>query len=289
MKKLDVCKLNGSKLHVVDASAVARSKYHYFKELSYIVNGEEIGTGAMYGLLSIFKNIPLNEKVIFCFDVGGSLRKLEDSKYKSNRKSADSDYFYQMDLARDMLISCDFEVYGEEGYEADDFIAYITDYYKDKYDHVIIYTNDCDLAELVDDNVYIKNVISKRADITKSNYEEVLNIPYNTIRLKKALTGCTSDNVKGIHGFGDKTFLKFLDKVKNDYDLSLIRKNNLEEEIIRKYIPEDKLGYALHSLKLVERRIPNNFRLENEYRGVNKDLFLWFLKRYGMKSLINVL
>lgn len=284
--KLKLDKLEGSKLHVVDVSAVARSRYYYFDKFSWEVNGEEVKTGAIYSVMSLFKTIPLEERVVFCFDFGGSIRKKENKDYKSNRVSIEDSYYAQMNVLKDILEKCGFDVLGENGYEADDFVSYVVGKYKDSYDHVIIHSHDLDLTELIDTNVYIKNVMSKRDDITLDNYEDVMGIPYNTTLLKKAIVGCSSDNIKGVPGIGDKKFLKLLEGVKEEYNLADIRKENLEEEIIRKYIEYDKIGLALTSLNLAKTRLPSGYRLNEIYSGVNRDLLIWFLNRYGMKSIV---
>ena len=122
--------------------------------------------------MSLFK-IPFEERVVFCFDFGGSIRKKENKEYKSNRESIEDSYYTQMNVLKDILEKCGFDVLGENGYEADDFVSYVVENYKDSYDHVIIHSHDLDLTELIDTNVYIKNVMSKRDDITLDNYEDV--------------------------------------------------------------------------------------------------------------------
>ena len=289
MFKLNLEKLVGSKLHVVDVSAVARSRYFYFDNFSWTVNGKKVKTGAIYAVMSLLKTIHLNERIVFCFDFGGNIRKKENSDYKNNRTSLEDSYYIQMDLLKEILTKCGFDVLGANGFEADDFVCYVVNEYKNNYDHVIVHSIDLDLAELVDKNVYFKNVLSKREDIVLENYEEVLKIPYNTVLLKKALVGCSSDNIKGVPGLGEKRFLKILEDVKKEYDLSKIRENNLEEEIIRKFIDYEKIGLALESLNLARSRVPKGFKINETYSGVNRDLLIWFLNRYGMSSIVKKL
>lgn len=241
--KINTKNLKGNTLHIVDANALAATKYYNFKDFSWVIDGETVYTGAIYAILGILKEINLddNNRVIFCFDSKNNQRKEENCDYKAGRTSLGNPYFIQLDKAKAILTMCGYEVYAKEGYEADDFVVGAVNNLKDKYDNVIVYTNDDDMAQVIDDKVMIRSIHSKRNDIKKDNYEEVLGLPYNTVLLQKAIVGCKSDNVKGIPGVGDKKFLNILNEcVAGKYDLETIRINNLEEEILDNIFEESK-------------------------------------------------
>lgn len=286
--KVKINKLSGRKLHIIDVSGVARSRWYSFKDLSWEVDGKTTGTGAIYAVLSLFKTIPLEDRVIFCFDFGGNSRKDDYDGYKSNRTFKDSEYFTQMNKLREILINCGFDVYGQSGYEADDFIAGAVNAYYDDYDHLIIHANDKDLTQLIDEKVIFKNILSKQSDITFDNYEKELNIPYNTIALYKSTVGDPSDKIKGIPRFGPKKFEKFIEDIENKYDFSVIRKNDLERDIIKEYegFSEKEREDALNSLRVVLPRIPNDYHFEDSELIVDGEMLKWYLDRYGMKSII---
>ncbi len=292
MAKVKVTEYEGKRLHLVDVSAVARTKWWNFKELSWVVDGKKVGTGALFAVLSLLKEIPLTDNILFCFDFGGNSRKSEYGGYKENRQSADSDYYVQINKLRDILVSCGFEILGQEGYEADDFIVGAAEYYKDKYDYIFLYSNDMDLTQLVDEKVIYKSIRSNQSDITIKNYEKELKIPYNTVVLYKATVGDASDNIKGIPRFGAKKFEKFIKEVAKEYDLKTIRKEGLEREIINNYkgFKDDERQCALESLNVVLHRLPNNYHFEETFeKEINKDLLMWNLNRYGMKSIVQKL
>ena len=88
--------------------------------------------------------------------------------------------------------------------EADDVIAYLSSYFKEK---VFILSNDRDFLQLVSDrvNVYVP---TKKKMYNPENLLEEYGIWSQNFAIYKALLGDNSDNIQGIRGMGDKTILK---------------------------------------------------------------------------------
>jgi DNA polymerase-1 len=88
--------------------------------------------------------------------------------------------------------------------EADDVIAYLTSYFKEK---SVILSNDRDFLQLVSDrvNVYLP---TKKKMYTPENLLEETGIWCENFIIYKSLLGDKSDNIKGINGIGEKTILK---------------------------------------------------------------------------------
>lgn len=309
--KIDPKKLKGSKLFVVDVSSVMRANYiplsngasgedvfkggnyynKYTRELSWEVDGRKVNTSSLYGLLRLFVSYGFDNYFIFCFDTPKNLRKLESSEYKLGRQKADEDYFEQVNIARKMLENVGFTVHSVEGYEADDFVVESVNQNKEFFDHVFVISNDFDMAQNVDDNVYFKNVIQSRGDINKDNYEEVLGCPYNTILLYKAMVGDSSDNIKGINRFGPKSFYKFLEEEGIYGDVDQIRKKRLEYKIIKDsvYLTDEQKEQALAALKMIVPRVPKGYSNWSPKKNIDKDMFEFYLNKYGMKSVVKKL
>ena len=306
---LDVKKLTGTKLFVVDVSAMMRTNYvklstgsgedvfngysNKFKkrELSWEVDGEIFNTSALYGLLRIFSMYGFDNYYVFCFDTPKSARKAESGDYKAGRVKADQEYFDQVAVARTMLENVGFLTHSVEGFEADDFIVETVNKNKEFFDHVFVVSNDFDMAQNVDDNVYFKNVVKSRGDITKDNFESVLKCPYNSILLYKALVGDKSDNIPGVKGFGPKAFYRFIDDENIYGDLVNIRKGRKEYSIIKDSITlsEDKKKEALNSLRLIVPRVPKNYDEWSPRKRIDRDLFEMYLIKYGMSSIVKKL
>lgn len=306
-KSVNWNKLEGSKLLVVDVSAVMRTNQVYldtpdnrlsgvynpktakYKKQLYIELEDEIfNTSAMFGLLRIFKTFELTNNVVFCFDSVKNLRKDIDKNYKGNRVKVGSEYYDQLNTLYKMLERSGFTAIMEEGLEADDLISYVVEDNEDDFDHIGVLTNDKDLTHLVRENVYWLNVLRTKGDIHLYNYEDKLGIPYNSIILYKSLVGDTSDYYKGVKGFGKKSFEKLFDlelKGKEEY----IYKNELE--IIEKLnLTQDKINQAKLSYNLAK---PYDYLVKAKGLevDVNADIkwnvFKLFLKKFEMKSIID--
>ena len=287
MGKINIKNYKGNRLHVVDVNAVAATKYWAFKDLSYVTSSNElVKTGILYGVLSIFKEIPLGDKVIFCFDSMNNSRKEENDMYKSGRVSLGDDFHNQLSFTQSVLYKCGFDVLQKRGFEADDLVVGAVNVNIDLYDYIFVYTNDNDLAQLISNKVILKVIGKKRKDITIDNYEEEVGLPYNTVILYKALVGCRSDKVSGVKGFGYKAFKVFLKELQNEYDLCRIRENNAEKEIIEKYFDGEQKEQALESLNLVLPRYVGDYFYSTGAKFDEK-LFRFYLKEYGMHSILD--
>ena len=98
--------------------------------------------------------------------------------------------------------------------EGDDLIAYYCLRYH-KEEKITIYTGDEDaLGLVVLDNVGVylgkKNMV-----FNKHNYFLHFDYHYTNAYLMKTLCGCTSDNIKGIEGLGEKTLMNNFPDLKN--------------------------------------------------------------------------
>ena len=109
----------------------------------------------------------------------------------------------------------------------------------------MIVSNDRDLTQLIDDDVIIY-VQSMKDFLTKKNHTDKIGYNYQNIVLKKVLCGDSSDNIKGIKGFGEKTLLTQFSEIKE-------RKVTLEEIIEKsKQINEERLKNKKKPLKWAE-------------------------------------
>lgn len=292
---------NSKNLFIVDVSAVMRTKYlklytesekrfmgggaRYIRTISYNVDGEEVNTSAMYGLMQLFQMYGVHNDYVFCFDAPNNLLKKIDSNYKNNRVKMGNEYFDQVNTIYKWLTMVGFRTMFKEGYEGDHHIHKAVKENYDIYDNIAIITNDKDLTSLVDDKVVWIDTLKKRPDITKENYEKIVGCPYNMVVLMKSLVGDTSDNIKGVTRFGIKSFEKFIKKEKLDGSKVL----GNEREIIQntEHLKEKQKEQALSCLKLVEPlEVPEDVKAL-AVPTENVDLFLHkeYLIRYGMTSI----
>lgn len=129
--------------------------------------------------------------------------------------------------------------------EGDDIIAYYTKEYHTK-EHIIIFTNDRDICQMVEYdgvNIYLANL---KEYINKNNYFMYFKHDHRNIRMLKTFCGDSSDNIKGVAGLAEPTFIKHFPKViKEAVDIEYI----LNEA---KFISEDRKKDKLKPLQVIE-------------------------------------
>jgi hypothetical protein len=95
----------------------------------------------------------------------------------------------------------------QEGFEADDVIAkVIVD--RPKRDFIIV-SSDQDLYQLI--GKYVKVYSPKKQElITEESFRKKFGCGPGVWAQVKAMAGCSTDNIKGIPGVGEKTAIKFI-------------------------------------------------------------------------------
>lgn len=192
--------------------------------------------------------------LVVCFDGQGSTRSKKyyfASKngvtndgtavgYKEDRSSQSSKFYEGINLTQNFLIQGGVCCLRAENYEADDLIKASVDKAKIQYPNlpIDIMTGDQDLVPLVDDqvSVFLRSrkmtwAVSKDLErahyvqLTPANYQEYmetltdfknLNVPYNTVLLKKLLRGKKADNIPAIPKLTPTKYNKILNGLLED-------------------------------------------------------------------------
>lgn len=170
--------------------------------------------------------------------------KKEDPVKLTEKKKQKEIFYWQ----REIIMECLEELFVRQclcdKIEADDFIGYYVTHKKPN-EKIVIVSNDRDLTQLIDDDVIVY-VQSMKDFLTKRNHKEVTGIDHRNVVLKKILCGDSSDNIKGIKGFGEKTLITNFPEVK-EREVSV-------KEIIEKSrnINEDRVKNKKKPLKWAE-------------------------------------
>lgn len=170
--------------------------------------------------------------------------KKEDPAKLAQRKKQKEIFHWQ----REVIIDCLEELFVRQCMcdktEADDFIGYYVTHKKPN-ERIVICSNDRDLTQLIAEDVIVY-VQSLKDFLSIKNYTKIEGINYQNVVLKKVLCGDTSDNIKGIKGFGEKTLL-------NNFDEITKRKVTLNEVIEKaKNINEERVKLKKKPLKWAE-------------------------------------
>lgn len=220
---------------LLDMSYLAYRAFFTTGHLSY----NEVKTGVIYGLMRDISNFQADFRTshfAFCFDVGKSKRIEIDPQYKANRhKERPEEEIEALQELRSQLKRMRKEylteigyknIFWQVGYEADDIIASIVRHSLPAVDEAIIISGDQDLYQLLQPNVTIWHP-SRRQTITLQSFRKEYKISPTEWKTVKALSGCSSDNIKGIHGVGEKTAIKYIrnELPKNSKSLKIILEN----------------------------------------------------------------
>lgn len=204
---------------VIDVSNVAwRTVFGVGVRLSY----GEVETTIAYGIFQLIERlqrdffVPL-DKITFAFDHPPLHRKKLYPAYKSKRKDREKkdpqaqerraavdrqikafryEYLPEMGFTR---------ILAQKGFEADDMIAYFCESLPDE--RVLILSNDKDLYQCLSKNHYIWN---GKECFTRKKFKQTYGINCRCWVDVKTIAGCTSDDIPGVPGVGEKTALQYL-------------------------------------------------------------------------------
>ena len=229
---------------IVDSSFIAHQARFSMGKLSH----EEQSTGIIFGFLTrvlvLAERFETN-RFLFCFDSDSSkgVRRRDWPEYKLKRQTdrtkeelADIVRMHkQLDLLRlSILPDLGFSnIYRQDGFESDDIIGHLCriPFPGLCEHHLYIVSNDGDLAQLLVPCVSMYNPTTK-VETTHITFKEENGYFVGQIPAIKAIAGCTSDNLKGIPGVGEKTALKALsmscppelhEKIKKEFKKNQLR------------------------------------------------------------------
>lgn len=200
-----------NKILIIDCSTIIYAAFHTMGNLSY----EGMETGVIYGflkkVLSFAKQFKTT-KFIFCWDHAKNYRSKAYPNYKKKRRllltpqkkdERDVMLAQSMTLQWKLLSTMGFmNSHIQNGYEADDLIAYWVDKLIKLNDiKIIVISSDTDLYQLLD-RCSIFNPASKKM-ITRKKYELKYGISPKEWVMAKAIGGCSTDEIVGIKGASD--------------------------------------------------------------------------------------
>ena len=175
---------------------IQRKNYNHFEE-DYVRTIESLG------------NSYKAERIIVCFDFGKSYYRMNISDdYKSTRKKPTDEEEIQkyqefFDCLNAIYDDMSYDKHKYRGIEADDLMTFLVIKLSSSYEHTWIVSSDRDLYQLLDENVSIFNVFSRK-EITPAYLEENLEISPKEYLLSRYIEGDKSDAIIGVTGIGPK-------------------------------------------------------------------------------------
>lgn len=169
--------------------------------------GEQNTVAFMAGLLTTLEAVPTDLILVYEGKYGKQPRQAIDPNYKANR----SDRCAEKDAQYGLCVSSVREGFRKLGaigvtqdyVEGDDIIAYIAQNIEE--DSIVV-SNDGDLAVLEGINAYGAKIYTYIGGVMG---KQVSCLPNKYLAVYKACVGDTSDNIKGVKGFGEKAMERF--------------------------------------------------------------------------------
>lgn len=192
---------NFNNLLLVDGNNLS---YRYIRRANY----NSYASDYIRTVTSLAKSYEATRSIV-TFDFGKSYYRLAMyDEYKGNRaEPADEEeqkrkeeFFAVLNALPDEL-PCETAKY--RGLEADDIITYLVHKLKNQYEHIWIVSSDKDLIQLLDTNVSIFNIFSRK-EITVDSLWEDLGLTPSEYMLSRIIEGDSGDNIIGIDGIGPK-------------------------------------------------------------------------------------
>jgi len=209
-----------NELLLIDTNYLCYRAFYAMGELAH----EGAGTGAIFGVLRDIVALQDNfqtTRCVFAFDTGRSNRAKLLPTYKATRrkkreeeneeeKQARENFGRQVGaLRKDYLPAVGFKnVFAARGFEADDIIASITTRLPGNVEAVVV-GSDKDFYQLLRPNVYCWNPQKQRA-YTAKHFRAEWGMEPDEWADVKAYAGCSTDDVPGVPGVGEKTAAKYL-------------------------------------------------------------------------------
>lgn len=157
--------------------------------------------------------------ILVAFDFGKSYYRSQFyPEYKGTRKGPETEedkarYEQFFSCLNDLADTMPFRVAKMRGIEADDLITYAVLRNKKNYEHIWIISSDRDIYQLLDSNVSIFNIFSRK-EITVASLFEKLEVSPQEYMLSRIISGDDGDNVIGVDGIGEKRACALAQKYK---------------------------------------------------------------------------
>lgn len=195
------------KIFVIDASGYLYSSYFAIRNMT---NSKGESTNALYGFIrSVHKLIkdfkPTHAVAVFDGPRNAKKRLEIYPDYKIHRLSAPQDLPYQIGWAHEFCTMLGLPYLNIPEVEADDTIGAVAKWAEQQGTEVYICSTDKDLAQLVNEHVFMLNTRKDNQIIGTKEVEEIYGVPPKQIIDLLSLTGDTSDNIPGVAGIGPKT------------------------------------------------------------------------------------
>ena len=207
-------------IFLIDGHSIAFRAFYALPETLTTKDG--FPTNVIHGFLMMISKLVKNydiEKIIITWDVSKkTFRNDIYQDYKANRSSSPENFKIQIKELQNLLTKFNLPQVSLEGFEADDVLGSLSNYFNKQNKKVTIVTGDRDSFQLISSKtkiMYTKRGISDVEIYDSEAFKEKYQISTKQYVEYLALKGDKSDNIPGLPGVGEKTAISLLQKYKN--------------------------------------------------------------------------
>lgn len=208
------------KLAIIDGKSVFYRGYYAMPNLS---TKDGVPTGGVYGFatmaLEVIKRLKPDYVAVAWDKPKTNIRKRVQlyPEYKAGRKPAPADFYEQIPVLRELLMTFGWPLYEMDDYEADDIMGALAVQAREKGIDTMLVTSDLDLLQVVNGNVHVYALKKGLTDIelySPKSFEAKYGLGVEQFLDFKSLKGDSSDNIPGVPGVGEKTAVELLQQYK---------------------------------------------------------------------------
>ncbi|MGE4396893.1 MAG: DNA polymerase I [Sulfurimonas sp.] len=172
----------------------------------YLKNSQGFPTGLLTGFTNFISTLQKqhdSDYLIFAIDSKGpTFRNEIDANYKAHRVAPPEELMMQLPIAIEWIDKMGYKTLGRVGYEADDIIATVVRFAKDKGYNVRVVSHDKDLFQLIDDGKVVLVDAIKKKVMDEDGCLEKYGISPKQFIDYQAILGDSADNIPGVKGIG---------------------------------------------------------------------------------------
>lgn len=271
---------------IIDSSALAHRALHTCGALKYKGVGATGVLFQFFGAIFDLQREFSTEQMVFCFDsrrkhckrrkiYPGYKKKRDEKKYTPEEQKMYFGMKKQIGALRRYLKQIGYQnVYYQKGHEADDLIASCVRNIRKRKDRAIIVSGDEDMYQLLSKRVSIWKPVAKKLYTHQSFKNEYHKIKPKDWAICKAVAGCSTDEVEGIDGIGEKSVAAYI--------AGNLRKGTVKHTLIR----ENYKRMCKRNLPLVQLPFAGTRRTRLVVESVKRLDHNAVFKELGFRSLI---
>lgn len=258
-----------------------------------ITTSSGLVTNALHGFASMLTSLIKTQTpraLAVAFDLpGGTFRDAMVDDYKGGRGETPVEIEHQFDLIRSFCEVLHIPVLGVPNFEADDVLATLATWGRDRHMPVVVVTGDRDSFQLVEDP-YVRVLYNKRGVSDYDLYDEAgiferCGIEPQRYPLLAALRGDSSDNLPGVPGVGEKTAAKLFATYR-DFDDLYAHLDDLTPKLRENLATFEARARNNEKVMRLVRDVPLNFSLDDIHLGGwDRQEVAAFFERFEMNSM----